>query len=265
MGRVVRNLRSNERKRHLGMLNLCFGSWGDERKWERLYLEKGFDITKNVIVVEEDGQWMGGGTAWFREAFLKTNKKIKVYIAGDGYVHPNHRGKGVYSTFMRSLNELAQKQGAPLGFGFISIYGIPFKAAPKHGFANLFYPVTKILPLNPENFLSYLFDQLKELSLPVNFEGLKLKFIVLFRKHKRKCTVNKIFQIKNRKLCELLSHKDDVALDLILQTDIGTLLSIFTHFRRRKRAVIPVVIANFLLGRLRFRFSINFVKLLLKV
>jgi len=264
MGRIVRNLRPNEKGRHLRMLNLCFDSWGDERKWRRLYHEKGFDITRNVVVVEEDGEWMGGGTAWFREAFLKTNKRIQVYIAGDGYVHPNHRGKGVYSTFMRSLNGLAQNRGASLGFGFISLHGVPFRALPRYGFVDLLHPVTRLLILKPQNFLSYLSEQLKELSLPKAFEGLKLKLIVYFQKNRRRCMISKIFQIRDRKLVELGSPKEG-AIDLTLQASASTLLSIFNRFYRGKRAMIPVVIASLLLGRLRFRLSVNFVKLMLKV
>jgi len=69
MQRTVRNLKRGEEKKHFEMLNLCFKLWGSEEKWRRLYLQPGLDATKNVIVVEENKEWIGGATAWFREAF----------------------------------------------------------------------------------------------------------------------------------------------------------------------------------------------------
>lgn len=266
MRRAVRNLRRGEEIKHFEMLNLCFAAWGSKKKWERLYLQPHFDITKNVVVVEENGEWIGGGTAWFRETFLKTNGKTKAYIAGDGYVHPNHRGKGVYSTFMRSLNRLAKKRGASLGFGFISLYGIPFLALRKYGFIDIFHPMTKYLVLNPKNFLHFLIAQLGDFDLPKKLEGLKLGLTISFRVSNRKCTVNKILQIRNGILRESDENARNVEdIDLTIRTDIQTLLFIFRCFFLKKKAIFPVILIAILSRHLKLRFSLKFVKMLLKV
>ena len=70
--RTIRTLRRGEEKEHLRLLNLCYGYWGDEALWRRRYNQPGFDPYSNVIVVEEDGKWVGGGTMWFRRASSMT-------------------------------------------------------------------------------------------------------------------------------------------------------------------------------------------------
>ena len=264
MNRKVRNLRVGEEKKHFEMLNLCFQPWGDEENWKRRYEQPNFNITENIIVVEENNEWMGGGTAWFREAFLHNNKKTKIYIAGDGYVHPNHRGKGVYSTFMQSLNELARRKRASLGFGFIPIYGTPFKALPKYGFVDVFYPSTHILILNPGKFFNFLIAQLKEIPVSNKFEELKLKLTISFKILKRKHKITRVFHVRGGKLCEVEgATKDAKNIDLSIKADVGTLLKIFRYLYLKKRTLFLIVLVSFLSGRLRMRFSTKLVKLAL--
>ncbi len=264
MERRVRSLRVGEEKKHFEMLNLCFDSWGDWEEWRRRYEQPDFNLNENVVVVEENNEWMGGGTAWFRDAFVQRDKKTKVYIAGDGYVHPNHRGKGVYSSIMQSLNELARKKGASLGFGFISNYETPFIALPKYGFVDVFYPATKILVLNPDRFMVFLTAQMKEISLPKKFEDLKLKLTISFNVLKKKQEVSKVFEIKNGRLHEVKGDIKNVRnVDLSMKTDIGMLLKIFRYLHFRKKTLFLIAFANFLIGRFRIRCSIRFVKMAL--
>ena len=264
MDRKVRNLRVGEEKKHFAMLNLCFQPWGDEEKWKRYYEQQNFNATENVVVVEEGREWMGGGTAWFRDVFLRNDRKTRVYIAGDGYVHPNHRGKGVYSSFMQGLNELARRKKASLGFGFISIYGTPFKALPKYGFVDIFYPSTHILVLNPYKFFNFLVAQLKEISFPNNFEGLRVKMTIPFITPKGKREVTRILEVKEGVLREVegnLGGADNV--DVAIKADVGVLLRILRHIYLKKRTLFLIVFANFLLGRFRMRFSARFAKMAL--
>ena len=264
MDRKVRNLRVGEEKKHFEMLNFCFQPWGDEGNWKRRYEQPNFNATENILIVEESNEWIGGGTAWFRDAFLRNNKKTKVYIAGDGYVHPNHRGKGVYSTFMQSLNELARRKKASLGFGFISIYGTPFKALPKYGFVDVFYPSTSILILNPNNFFNFLIAQLKEIPISSKFEELKLKLTISFSILKRKHEITRVFQVRKGSLCEVEGTIEDAKnIDLSIKTDVGTLLKIFRYFYRKKRTLFLIVFVNFLSGRFRMRFSTKLARMAL--
>ncbi len=48
-----------------------------EEEWRKKYDQPGFDIEKNVLVVEEGEEWAGGGTAWFREAFLQNDRNSR--------------------------------------------------------------------------------------------------------------------------------------------------------------------------------------------
>jgi len=262
--RKIRNLRPGEEEKHLEMLNLCFDPWGSIEKWKKMYVQPNFDVTKNVVIVEENGEWAGGGTAWFREALTKTSKKIKVYLAGDLYVHPHHRGKGIYSTAMRSLNDLAQKRGAAIGFAFPSIYRTPSIALPKYGFARVFHPTTRILVLNPEKFLQYLIHQAQEAYLPRKFEGLRLKLVVCFNLARRGHKVLRTFQVKKGKLCELASAVEDTKkFDLTINTDIDILLGISACFYLRQKALFPRLLLAFFRRRLRVRFSLNFLRSIL--
>lgn len=257
-------MRVGEEKKHFEILNLCFNPWGDWEKWRRRYEQPDFNLTENVLVVEENNDWVGGGTVWFRDAFVQNDKKTKVCIAGDGYVHPNQRGKGIYSTIMQSLNELARKKGASLGFGFISIYGAPFMALPKYGFVDVFYPATKILVLNPERFMVFLTTQMKEISFPKKFEDLKLKLTIFFKNLKKKHEVARVFEIQNGCLHELKGGIKNVRnVDLSIETDIGTLLKIFRYLYFKKKTLFMMVFANFLIGRFRIRCSTRFIRIVL--
>ena len=264
----VRNLKPEEEKSHLEMLNLCYGRWGSEEKWRKRYHQSGFDITKNVLVVEESGKWIGGVTIWFREAFLRNNKKLKLYIAGDGYVHPDHRGKGVYSIFMRKSMELAERNGATLGLGFISIYDIPFVALPKYGFVDIFYPETRIFALKPERFIHYMTRRLQLANFPKKLEGIKVQLAISLNTPQRQAVV-KTFEVKRGKLRELtdepapqMAHKK---IDLQVTADMETLLKIFSYFYLKKRSLLLILLKAFLQRRLKLGLSINFFKKILVV
>jgi GNAT superfamily N-acetyltransferase len=261
----VRKLRQGEERKHLELLNTCFQPWGDENKWGRLYGQSNFDPYENVLVVEDSEEWAGAVSTWFREAILKQGLKLKVYVAGDGCVDPKHRGKGVYSVFMTSANDHAKKNGACLGFGFISIFEVPFVALPKYGFIDAFYPKTKVLALHPAEFLNYLEKQVKEVSFAEKFEGIKLRLVLSFRVEGRKMNVAKTYEVKNRVLSE--AQGKTIAsdhIDLSVRTDIGTLLDIFRQFHMKRRRVYASVFTAFLVGRLRFGFSRDFLKRMIR-
>jgi len=262
----VRNLKPEEEKSHLEMLNLCYGRWGSKERWRKRYHQSEFDITKNVLVVEESGKWIGGVTTWFREAFLRNNKKIKLYIAGDAYVHPNHRGKGVYSISMRKSMELAQRKGATLGLGFISIYAIPFVALPRYGFVDIFYPQTKIFVLKPERFIHYVSRLLQLANFPKKLEGIKIQLAISLNTPQRQ-TIGRVFEVKKRKLCELtdesapqIAHRKT---DLQVTADMNALLKILFVFYLKKRSLLIILLKAFLQRRLKLGLSISFLKKIL--
>lgn len=258
--RKIRYLREGEEKKHFETLNACYNPWGDEKEWRRRYTQyPGFDFTKNVVIHEEGADWAGGGTAWFREAFLSNDRRITVYEAGDLYVLPAFQGKGVYSAAMRSLNEMAQKRGAALGFGFPSIYGVAATALPKYGFTDLFYPSTRILLLKPEKFLDYFLSRLEEFVFPPKFDALKIKLIVSFDEQ-RSSTATKMFLVEKRKLKKLDNTSEVEEADLTIKTNLGLLIKASSLFYRHSRTLYPQLLWALLRRRLGLRFSSRFLK-----
>lgn len=258
--RTIRFLRKGEEEKHFEMLNLCYNPWGDQEEWKRRYTEfPEFDITRNVLIVEENGQWAGGATAWFREAFLSSGKKISVYEAGDLYVLPAFRGKGIYSTAMRSLNEMAQKRGAVFGFGFPSIYGVAAIALTKYGFVDAFYPVTKIFLVKPERFLDYFLSRLEEFVFPPKLNGLRIRLIVLIDK-KNARTVSTLFHVENGQLKQLKDVKGAEKTDLTIKTELGLLNTASSLFYRRKKTLYFHLLSALLSRRLGVRFSLRFLR-----
>ena len=262
MKRKFRNLRRDEEKKHFDMLNFCFNPWGSEEKWRSKYCQEGFDISENVTVVEENGEWIGGCTAWFRDAFLKRNRKVKVQLSGDGYTLPHHTGKGVYATCVQSTRDPACKNGACAGFGFVTLYGGPFVSLLKLGYVDLFHPTTKILVLNPEKFFQYICLQAEYVHLPEKFEGIMLRMFVSIKYLKGTVRLCRVFQIKDRKLWELAGITDKKT-DLQISTDIETLFKFFRYFHFRRKIAFLVLLVAFLRGRFRVRFSLKFLKTIL--
>ena len=264
-GENIRTLRQGEETDHFNMLNLCYGPWGSEEEWRRRYaLHPDFDATENVVIVEENGEWAGGGTAWFREALLKSNKKIMVYGAGDLYVHPDHRGKGIYSTAMRSLNHLAKKKGVVLGFAYPSIYRLPSMALPKYGFVEVFYPMTHVLVLNPEKFFQFLISRARKAFLSEKFNGLKFKLTVSFDTPKGRYEVTDDFQVEKGQIHESKDAQEKGRMDLTVKAEVGVLLRLVSGFYlEKRRSLLLFVLAALLKRRLKFRFSLRFLKLFL--
>ena len=261
----IRTLRRGEEIAHFNMLNLCFDPWvGDMDEWRRRYvLHPDFDFTENVVIVEENGEWAGGGTAWFREALLKNNKKIMVYSAGDLYVHPDHRGKGIYSTAMRSLNQLGQKKGAALGLTFVSIYRLPAIALPKYGFVGMFYPKTHVVVINPEKFFQFLISRAKKAYFPEKFSGIMLKLTVSFNTPTGKREITEVFKLEKAQFLEVKNGSYKKHMDLTVKAEVGAFLRIVGAFYLGKRHLLLSVLAALLKGHLRIRFSVKFLKLFL--
>ena len=261
MGRKTRTLRKDEAAEHFEILNSCYNPWGSEEEWKRRYLNfPKFNLTKDVVVVEENGEWAGGGTAWFREAYLPNNKPVLVYGAGDLYVLSNFRGKGIYSTAMRGLNEMAQRRGAVLGFGFPSIYGVAASALPKYGFTDAFNPVTKIFLLKPEKFLDYFLSRLEEFVFPRKFDGLKIRLVVPLDQKPHATQLSKTFFVEKGQLKELIGAEKSETADLSVKTDFKLLTKVSSLFYERKKSLYPFLLLALVRRRLGVRMSFRFLK-----
>jgi len=260
--RKVRNLRSGEEKKHLEMLNLCYEFWGNEERYKRFYSKEA-----HALIAEEEGDWIGGVTAWFLRAFLKQESEMNVFISGDVYVHPDHRGRGVYGTLRRNVDRLAQERGASLGLAFTSIYNIPFSALQKYGFIEVFQPKTRILVLDPGGYFDFLVGQLKNVVLPQNMEGITVELTASVKSVNGTYKVSRVFNVENRKLRK--SNASDVALntgqriDLRISADVETLAKTLQRFHLRERFRLLLLLADIIRGRVRLRFSARLLKVLL--
>jgi hypothetical protein len=154
---------------------------------------------------------------------------------------------------------LARKEGASLGIGFISIFGVPRIALPKYGFVDVFYPRTKVLVLNPEKFLQYVTAKVEDVDFPAKFEGVRIKLTICLDSIKGKFSGSRVFQLRNRKLCQINDVTDE-KIDLEVSTDIGTLFDILRCFLFSRRTLFPLVLLNCLKRRLRLRFSLRLLK-----
>lgn len=262
--RRTRTLQHGEEKKHFQTLNMCYAPWGDEGEWKRRYLEfPGFDIAKNVLIVEEKSEWAGGVTVWFREAVLSNGKKIKVSLPGDGYVLPAFEGKGVFSTSMHAVNEMSRREGALLSFAFPAVYGHSALALSKYGYMNVLYPTAKVYILKPERFLDDFLSRTRRVVLNERFDGLKVKLIVPLDKNKKEW-VERVLHVEKGEFKELKINADDrTDFDLTIKADVELIINTASLFYRQKRRLYLILLGSLVRRRLGLRFSLKLLRALM--
>jgi len=245
----IRALKKEEITQHLFNLNKCYRGWGDREKWERNYLQQpDFDINKNVIVIEENGELIAGVAAWFRN-FVIRQRKTRASIFGDSWVLSEHRGRGLYSTLMKEVIELSRENKIALGFGVVSTEGVPFKALPQYGFDDIFYPQTKIKILRPERFLGIL--ERKRTKFFERFEGTKFKIIV---EHETR-TIERRFLVKRG---ILKRFRKNTNIDVTIKSDIKTLFELYTLTTSLKCMLISAI-GSILRKKIKMIVSLRFI------
>ncbi|MBI2868945.1 MAG: GNAT family N-acetyltransferase [Chloroflexi bacterium] len=217
---------ADQLEKHLGMLNLSFDPWGTPVEWRYKYLRPGFDAGA-MLVVKEDGNWVGGATLW-PASVLVNGQKVKAFVPGDLYTHPDHTGKGVYSAAMKCANQRARQDGAALGIAFVSRHELPFVALPGYGYRPVFSPETRIKILNPEKIITVL-------------ENKRINLLGMFENKKIKMTVGKkdfVFVVKDSRL----RPTGDNEADTTVKADWQTLFGLFFGLSRGKPALILTVL-----------------------
>jgi len=250
MKQVIRTLRPGEEMRHLELLNKCFGWWGGVDRWNRKYKEPGFDITRNVFVVEINGEWAGGRTLWFREAVLKNGARVLVSIAGDAYVLPEHRGKGIYSTLVRAFKKISKERGAVFNISFNAPLSVPGKALPKYGFVPLFVP-SAILILNPSRYLNVTLNALEGSLIGREFEGLRLRIMVYSRDGVK---ISRSFLVKGG---SLKSTREEPPYNVCVICSLEAFFRIYEFMVTKNRRLLALLIGDLLLGRLKVRLDMR--------
>jgi len=234
--RKVRLITQEEVLRHLEMLNRAYSHWGSQQDWENKYIQPGFKTTENIIVVEENGEWVGGGTAWYRDAVIG-KKRVRIYMPGDLFTLPEYSGKGVYSTSMRGLNKMAQENKAVLGITFPAVGGLPYRALPKYGFYDVFHPHTKIKLLRPEKLLPLL--EQEKIGILSKFEGKHIRLIT------PDCQIS--FVVKDSALKRV---DRETKPDITIKADFNTLFGLFVSYRGGRQKFLKSAVGAVLGGRL---------------
>jgi hypothetical protein len=217
------------------------------------------------LVVEEDGEWAGGVTTWFREALLSNGKKIRVSSPGDGYVLPDFMDRGVFSTSMRAVVETTLKEGGVLSLAFVAVYGHSASVLSKYGFMSVLYPVSKVYILKAERFLDDFLARTRRVILDKRFDNLLVKLVVPTAKGSKEC-ITRVIRIEKGKLKEFKPKPGDrIKPDLTINSDIELLISTASLFYRRKRSLYFVLLASLLRRRLGLRFSLKLLRIYLGI
>ena len=234
--RQVRLIKPEEMAKHLDMLNQAYAPWGSQAEWENKYTQPGFRPTENILVVEEDGKWVGGGTAWYRDATVN-DRRVRVYMLGDSFTHPEHGGKGIFSTSTRGLNRLAKERGVALGVTFTSPRGLSYRALPKYGFYDIYRPRTKIKLLNPARLIPMLVHE--KIGILQKFEGKRIRLVTPAEVV--------LFEVKDSSLKRV---SEIPKADISIRSNFPTLFWIFARYQEGKRQLVLAAMRAVLGGRL---------------
>jgi hypothetical protein len=140
----------------LELLNIGFEVRFDLDTWKWRYINFPSFRKENVLIVESDRRIMGHRGMFQREMCLGESK-VPTVTFGDSTVHPDFRGKGVYSQIWQVSTGKTRAKGTCLLFGFQSKDSLPnILANRKLGFMEV--PQIKYVKiLNPKRvFKAYL-------------------------------------------------------------------------------------------------------------
>ncbi|MUV37322.1 hypothetical protein JNUCC1_01128 [Lentibacillus sp. JNUCC-1] len=87
--------------------------------WEWKYLDKPGQQNPFILVFEEAGVIKGHIALWVSEAYIE-GKEAKIALRVDTMVHPDVRGKGIYTKLNQAMLQQARAAGVQLLYGFPS-------------------------------------------------------------------------------------------------------------------------------------------------
>ena len=139
---ALRSYTGNEERRILDFLNLCYGAWGNLDEWKWRNVEYPTFEDDNIVIAELNGDIVGHGALFFRNLYMPNIGALCTSTLGDAGVHPEYRGKGVYSRITYETRiPIAKSKGAALLFLHMQKGSLTHKANRKRGFIEIHYPV----------------------------------------------------------------------------------------------------------------------------
>ena len=160
---IVRNYKVGDEVELVEFLNLCYGKWGDLKKWRYLYPSYPTFSNDNIVIMEHDGKIVGHGGMHTRGLVTPQNRKLSAVMLGDGAVHPRYRRMGIHSRLLRSRFQLAKLKGICLNFGWVLKGSDAYKSDIKSGFVEIRQSTAYMKVIRPEKFFKIgLLDTLRK-------------------------------------------------------------------------------------------------------
>jgi hypothetical protein len=106
-----------------------------------------------VVIVEHDGEIVGHSGIHVRDLVFKNRCKVSVALTGDTAVHPDHRGKGIYSQMVKRRLDSVKSRKVSLAFSWVLKGSITYKASIKSGSIEVKQPFLYMKMLRPEKIL----------------------------------------------------------------------------------------------------------------
>jgi len=115
---ILRAYKPGEETKIVNFLNLCYGFWGGQDKWQRLYPEYPTFNNDDILIIEGNGKIIGHRGLHFRNLALRGNSIVLTVSSGDTAIHPLHRGSGLDSELHETALQMAKARGAVMAFAW---------------------------------------------------------------------------------------------------------------------------------------------------
>jgi predicted N-acetyltransferase YhbS len=134
---IITHFKSGQESSIVNFLNQCFGNWGTQEKWRKLYKEYPTFTEDNVFIIESNNKIIAHRGLHFRDFVVRENHKLLTVTLGDTAVHPEYRGSGIYSKLHKATLESARLKGACLAFTWNLKGSTTYKNNLKTGFVEI--------------------------------------------------------------------------------------------------------------------------------
>jgi len=152
-GITIRSYKSGDEAEIVDLLNLCYGGWGDLRKWQALYAKYPTFTKDDVFIIENEGEVIGHGGLRFRDIELSQGHRISTVSLGDAAVHPQCRGLGLYASLHQARLQAAESRGASLVLSWNLKGSTTYNRNKKTGFIELRQAPAYMKVINPGKVL----------------------------------------------------------------------------------------------------------------
>jgi predicted N-acetyltransferase YhbS len=245
---VVRTYEHGDEARIVNLLNLCFGKWGTEEKWQKLYLQHPNFKRDDVFILEKDGEIIGYEGLHFRDLTIQNDCKLYTASLLDAAINPRYRRRGLHAQLKEIMLQAAKSRGAGLVFCWYLRGSSLHSHSKEIGFVEIKQPPAYMKVIRPEKVLrSGLLDLLhKNQSLNMTLQG--LDGTMLFRLGKSQFSVAELLGKGDEK-----PVKDQGKVEIIFDKSSLVTLARFRNMNKRQR--LKCLVSMVILRRAKIRFS----------